>query len=378
MRLERHWRPYPVDPSCVLYLPFYKYGGNIQKIWDQSGQGNHGIITGAAPATYPKLSGVELVTNGGMENGAPPTGWTALNTPETFEQSGVRKHSGSYSAHIIDSTPGYRGFAQGYTSITGKIYKISFWYYLVSGSLRSTIIKGDNSGFNYNSDLTTNGAWTYFELIYTETAGGALAKWQFKNSSTAVAAEFYIDDVSVQEVTGYEGIGWGFDGVDDSVDLGTNLSNYGTGSLTIMGWIRYMYSNFNSRFLSWRDTNALELYFSGNNDGLFTTYIVDSLTNSIAPNIGTLNPFKWTQFALVLDRTLNVANPYLGGAMGTPLDISGFTGTLNPAGHGYMGSFTGTSNFGKFNIGDVLIFNRALSATEIRSYYELTRHIYGV
>jgi hypothetical protein len=50
-RVERHWRPYAADPTCVLYLPFYKYGANAQKIWDQSGKGNHGIITGAAPAT---------------------------------------------------------------------------------------------------------------------------------------------------------------------------------------------------------------------------------------------------------------------------------------------------------------------------------------
>jgi hypothetical protein len=49
MRTERHWRPYPVDPSCVLYLPFYKYGAEQQKIWDVSGNNNHGTIYGATP-----------------------------------------------------------------------------------------------------------------------------------------------------------------------------------------------------------------------------------------------------------------------------------------------------------------------------------------
>ena len=43
---------YPVDMwGCVLYLPFWRYGANPQKIWDQSGQGNHGTITGSVP--YP-------------------------------------------------------------------------------------------------------------------------------------------------------------------------------------------------------------------------------------------------------------------------------------------------------------------------------------
>jgi len=42
----------------VLYLPFYSYGANAQKVWDMSGQGNHGVITGAVPGTYPMLQSV--------------------------------------------------------------------------------------------------------------------------------------------------------------------------------------------------------------------------------------------------------------------------------------------------------------------------------
>ncbi len=44
-----HWRLYPVDPSCVLYLPFYKYGAEQTKIWDISGNANHGTITETVP-----------------------------------------------------------------------------------------------------------------------------------------------------------------------------------------------------------------------------------------------------------------------------------------------------------------------------------------
>lgn len=35
--------------GCMLYLPFWRYGSNQSKIWDQSGQGNHGVITSAVP-----------------------------------------------------------------------------------------------------------------------------------------------------------------------------------------------------------------------------------------------------------------------------------------------------------------------------------------
>lgn len=50
MRISRRFRPCNLN-GCVLYLPFYAYGGNAQAIWDLSGQGNHGVITGTVP--YP-------------------------------------------------------------------------------------------------------------------------------------------------------------------------------------------------------------------------------------------------------------------------------------------------------------------------------------
>src|SRR3990170_185356 len=78
-------------------------------------------------------SGTELVTNGEMEDGDPPTGWSANNNPETFERSGVQKHGGSYSAHIVDSTPSYGGFYRAGISWpygTGLYLRFSFWDYL--------------------------------------------------------------------------------------------------------------------------------------------------------------------------------------------------------------------------------------------------------
>jgi len=48
-------RGFDLDPSCKLYLPFYKYGAEQSKIWDMSGNNNHGTISGAIPSTYPML-----------------------------------------------------------------------------------------------------------------------------------------------------------------------------------------------------------------------------------------------------------------------------------------------------------------------------------
>ena len=69
MRTERHWRPYPVDKdTCGLYLPAYKYGGEIgATMLDISGNNHHGVITGAVPwnggftvaQSATKISGVD-------------------------------------------------------------------------------------------------------------------------------------------------------------------------------------------------------------------------------------------------------------------------------------------------------------------------------
>ena len=153
-------------------------------------------------------SGVELVSNGGMESGNPPTGWAALNTPEVFEQSGVQKHGGSYSAHVNDSTPSYGGFQnQGFAIPTtaGHQYKLSFWYYITSGSFGTALYDGTWVLMGGPPTLTTIGSWQYMEVILTaiNTGAGGNGQMIFTNSSNSVAAEFYIDDVSVQEVVNY-------------------------------------------------------------------------------------------------------------------------------------------------------------------------------
>lgn len=147
--------------------------------------------------------GLELVSNGGMESGNPPTGWSVINSPDTFEQSGVKKHGGSYSAHVIDSSsPSYRGMASPAMSrIAGKKYKLSFWYYLADGGIEVDIRTGDNSDYlttlSISSPATT---WALYEYIFTETNTGSTGYLWFRNISGILPAEFYIDDVSVKEL----------------------------------------------------------------------------------------------------------------------------------------------------------------------------------
>jgi len=145
----------------------------------------HGLVVATG-------SGPNLVSNGTMETGSPPTGWTIENTPSTFERSGVQKHSLNYSAHVID--PGtWGGFYQSVAMVNGKTYTLSYSYYIVSGG----IAVQTTATYEVNNSHTTIGSWQDVETEFLCTGSDTI---KFINISNSTPAEFYIDDVSIEEV----------------------------------------------------------------------------------------------------------------------------------------------------------------------------------
>jgi hypothetical protein len=134
--------------------------------------------------------GSELINNGGMENGNPPTGWISVMSPETFERSAAQKHGGNYSAHIVDSTPSYGGMIQLLIINSSSLYKISGWFYVVSGTARLQL------GDCITGPSITGASWNYVEYA-TLGNGGVL---YCINNSASNPAEFYVDDVSIREI----------------------------------------------------------------------------------------------------------------------------------------------------------------------------------
>lgn len=381
---RKHSTSREYDPTsiggCVLYMPFYKYGAECKKTYDLSGKGNHGTISGARPATYPLVNGEELVSNGGMETGDPPTDFSAANTPETFSRSAVQKHSGSYAAYINDSTPSQGGFHRT-SSMTSKAYaryKFSFWYYLVSGVMQ--VYASDGVTGLGNTMYSTTGSWQYGEIFVIPTTTNL--DIYFINNSPSVAASFYIDEVSVREVTGYESLGWEFDGVDDTVSCAPASTplDFGMSSFSILMWtyINIPLIAANSRILNRRNVQAYELYFVNSNSGQVYAYLVDSNSNTFNGPILTLQDLRWQCLAMVANRSSNLILPYLNGVHQSDQSIAAITGNISPEITLYLNSYGGASNFGVSKLGEVAIFKRALSETEIKSYYEQTRGRYGV
>ena len=135
-----------------------------------------------------------------MEDGNPPTGWGAMYAPEIFERSAVQKYSGFYAAHIIDSAASFGGFQKNIIWQPGKTYKVSFWYFVVNGTLWAKGVDNDGVTELWSAMNLTGANWQYKEYIVNPSLGPGFGWFGFFNASDLVAAEFYIDDVSIGEI----------------------------------------------------------------------------------------------------------------------------------------------------------------------------------
>jgi hypothetical protein len=136
-------------------------------------------------------SGSSCVEFGDMELNS---GWNTVGSPAIQALSTVQVHGGTYSRRVNDSTASYGGFVQYFTVplTVGAKYKVSYWYYLVSGSIVAGVT-------NQESTETTLGAWT--ESVKFVEANATTTYTSFYNASNTVAADFYIDDVVVELLT---------------------------------------------------------------------------------------------------------------------------------------------------------------------------------
>ena len=137
-------------------------------------------------------SAPELIVNGGMEL---DSDWPDVGSPDINQRSNVKQHTGSYSRYVADTA--YDGCGQAITKVAGHSYVVSFWYYIISGSLSMVLENGDGSGtlmtFGTNEPSIT---WnSYTSAPVTETISGSTGRIKF-----LALGSFYIDDVSIREV----------------------------------------------------------------------------------------------------------------------------------------------------------------------------------
>lgn len=174
-------------------------------------------------------------------------------------------------------------------------------------------------------------------------------------------------------VSGKWGSALSFDGDNDYNDFGTSIGNFGLSSFTYL---------FDVLVESGSGTDAIFVKgnpIEGNGYGTylldtdeFRFFIRDADSNRIYADRGSFNDNEWNRVACVVDRKSDEMIVYINGIATSPIDISAVTGTL--------GSVADRLSIGEAVDGDVarfanvridipMIYNRALSASEIALLY---------
>ncbi len=160
----------------------------------------------------------------------------------------------------------------------------------------------------------------------------------------------------------------GFDGVDDYVDMADTVKNYLETSYTVSAWIKTNTASSNKVISAYRhniDANPVLFQLDHFNEDIRLTVRDNSHNTAQAVYANVLTTSTWYHIAGV--REENVLNVYVNGVSG--IQGSETLGAINPD-NLKIGAlqFAGNppSNYFDGTIDDVIIFDRALSAEEIR------------
>jgi len=406
MRTERHWRPYPVDKdTCGLYLPAHKYGGEIgATMLDISGNNHHGVITGAVP--YPGEG--EKLLNGNFESWASATdanGWTeGFAGTSTVNREGTNQRSGLFCLRLdIDALSNYAYASQSFTLIPGKRYRLTGWYFnsLAGKTGKATLydtggnvsLKSDGTWQAGTTGYTLSNALTWTRISIDFTAHSSYTQYKLElNRGVAASSSIYYDDWSIIPLDSEPAVGWYLDGVDDVITVADFLEMGNSAKeLTVLVWQKYFALATTKYLIShWDDVldqRAWTMRYAASNkvtvlitdDGLGGVGHLKNYTTSIT---GWSNSSWWMLIGFTFNNgTLTLYANGVPDTNPTKTTDSAITTIHNSTVALVLGctlSNGAWSTGAQCAVGEALIFNRALTAIEIRNYYDLTRHRYGV
>ena len=168
-----------------------------------------------------------------------------------------------------------------------------------------------------------------------------------------------------------------FDGTNDYVDLGGSLNLKPTTAITVSTWIRFNAMVADVRALSdWHQNGATDRWiFYITNSNTIQWYL---LTNSFASAV----PFSpvllntWYNFTGVYNGISQIF--YVNGVFHNSTPKTGNMNTSNTSQPVRLGGQVSAGGYHNGNISTTLIYNRALSATEILQNYNTTKTRFGL
>jgi len=386
------------------------YTGKEIVIADSSGFTSDDQIKGiiAAAGTAETL-GSELHTTSnavsdpnGNESGV-TTEWvsTGFEGNETFEASQAQVAAGSWSFYL-NTNATLEGGVYTFVSSggTGKVYKATLSLYVVSGSVRVDLATAATLQTVFEN---RTGAW-YTKTI-VGTSDGEAPKLYIRSSGGA--AEWYVDNVSVKQVTTPDSTGvwinspsaadtWTIDG--SAAGFNWNDTSYTiqvrepafsiTGAFTWAGWVKPddgqpaainavggKYDSTAGNLRAWAaqlQTNGkLRVFISS--DG--TLYDYSESANAIFSD----GQQGWHFLAIVYDTNAPIIKGYLDGTELVLVDQAGLEDLGNTMYDSPSPFIIGArdpsspTNFFNGGIGPWVLYNRALSGSEIVQLYNKDR-----
>ena len=224
----------------------------------------------------------------------------------------------------------------------------------------------------YNPKLITDGLVLCLDAANPKSYGGSGTTWT---------------DLSGRGNTGtlVNGVGYSsanngslsFDGVDDYVTLGSSLSATAQG--TISFWIKLtntITSGYVGNQRPWGKNLDFECRWGGNGDIRDRSLVFDiNAALSLVSIQNTWMNTVWYNASMVYNSSTNYSALYIQGSLdatGTAGNPSGLTGTFN------IGATFSTAGLVNGNISNFSIYNRALSAAEVKQNYNATKSRYGL
>lgn len=186
-----------VDFSTADVLTDYvPYKGKLT-IADSTGKKLVGYIKAQGSGeTY----GSELVTNGDMETGDPPTGWTAHGNAVLDGVADERTDGGGVQSLAVESgTTGWYAH-QTKTVVVGGLYKNIYWGKTITGA-GFKMAFFNSGGTVLNPSVTTSASWVNVVQYITPTGSTSLLiVASCTGASTSNGGTQQFDDISVKQV----------------------------------------------------------------------------------------------------------------------------------------------------------------------------------
>lgn len=174
------------------------------------------------------ITGNDLIVNGTMES---DSSWASVGTPTVNERSSEKFSEGGYSRKFVVDAAGEGIQGANFTTVTGKLYRLTYKVYTAAGQVQVEIRNGANT--DYAGIIThravPNNEWKEYTVFYKEPAGGSGAFVRFVSPGGLASGTWYIDEVSLYEV---EGIAVWF-----SARKGSSVTMYSTSALFEAGHV---------------------------------------------------------------------------------------------------------------------------------------------